>query len=179
MSAVPQRVRTAVTFEECYRAHRHSVYRIGLRYGNGSVGWAEDLAHDVFLKLLEHLERLEDPDDLGGWLYRVATNLALDRLRRERSLFGRLKTLLRGASPEATSEVDRLLSNRQDSAAAVRALESLPPRERAVASMHLIDGKSQKEIVEALSLSKGYVSKILGRALSRLRAAGWRVDERS
>src|SRR5437764_245764 len=79
----------AATFEAAYADHRVKVYRLGLRYGGGSRAFAEDLVHDVFVRLLERADALE-AGDLGGWLYTVATNLALKRLDRERSLLGRL-----------------------------------------------------------------------------------------
>jgi RNA polymerase sigma-70 factor (ECF subfamily) len=43
--------------------------------------------------------------------------------------------------------------------------------------MHVLDGLSQREIARTLDLSEGYVSKLLARAWSKLRAAGWEVDE--
>src|SRR5205807_9510350 len=82
--AAPRTGLRELTFEDCYVRHWERIYRPGLRYGGGNAGWAEDLAHDVFLKPLPHLPRLPEPEDIGGWLYPVARNEALSRLRRER-----------------------------------------------------------------------------------------------
>src|SRR2546429_26187 len=144
---------TARTFEECYRTHRHTVYRLGLRYGGGSAMWAEDLTHDVFYRLLVHLPKLDARGDLGGWLHRVAANLALKRLRQERSIFGRVVRLLKGDPIHSSPGLDALLSQKQDAAAALRALERLAPKERVVASLHLMEGRNQAEICEVLSMS--------------------------
>ena len=43
--------------------------------------------------------------------------------------------------------------------------------------MHLLDGMNQKEIGEVLSLSKGYVSKLLARARSLAQEAGWKLGD--
>jgi len=82
--AAPQ-MSVSTSFEACYRQHWARVYRWSLRYGSGNASWAEDLAHDVFVKLLERLPSLDNPDDVGGWLRRTTANLAIDRLRRQRS----------------------------------------------------------------------------------------------
>jgi RNA polymerase sigma-70 factor (ECF subfamily) len=165
----------AAVFERAYGAHRRDVYRWALRFAGGRSGWAEDLAHDVFIKLLEQLPRLDASADLGGWLYRVTANLALSRLRRDRSLASRLARFFTqeedcGAAP------DDPLTLREDAAAVLEALQRLPPREAVVLTMKLVDGKSQKEIAEALEMSEGYVSKLVARGAERIRAGGWEVS---
>ena len=161
--------------DACYQAHRHEVYRLCLRYGGGRRAWAEDLTHDVFVKLLEHLPRLRDTDDLGGWLYRVTANLCISRLRKDQSFVARF---LRVASSEEAIEPSaaNLVEDRQSAAAAWSTLQSLPARERVVLSMKVLDGKSQKEIATMLEMSEGYVSKLLARAWTQVRAAGWEAD---
>jgi RNA polymerase sigma-70 factor (ECF subfamily) len=153
------------------------VYRLCLRYFRDQPDWAEDLTHDVFVKLMEHLPRLKDRTNLAGWLYRVTTHMALKRLKRQRSVFGRVSRLLRANESDAAPAPDCIQEHSETMAAAMKALEELPPRERVVASMKFIDGKSQQEIAEALSMSKGYVSKLVTRALSRLQQRGWEVDD--
>src|SRR5262249_45096925 len=142
--------------------------------GGGRIGWAEDATHDVFVKLLESLPELDDPQDLGGWLYRVACNLCVSRLRREQSLFGRVKAALLDQSETETDLVE--IEDRTEARAALEALGSLPGKERVVLCMKVLDGKSQREIAELLSLSEGYVSKLVTRAWAKLKAAGWDGD---
>lgn len=164
-------------FEEAYDAHRRDVYRWAMRFAGGRVGWAEDLTHDVFLKLLEHLPRLDASTDLGGWLYRVTANLALTRLRRDRSLASRLGRFFTEDDEEPVASPDAGLALREEAAEALAALKRLPPREAVVLTMKVIDGKSQKEIAEALEMSEGYVSKLVTRGWERIRAAGWEVSD--
>jgi RNA polymerase sigma-70 factor, ECF subfamily len=164
------------TLAAAYQRHRQAVYVQCLRIGGGDIGFAEDMTHDVFMKLLEELPGLERHDDLGGWLYRVAANACLDRLRRERSIFGRVMAALRRQEEPLAPSPESLLAEQEEAAAALGALRALPAAERVVLVMKLLEGKSQKEIAAALDLSEGYVSKLVTRAWARVRAAGWEVD---
>ncbi|HEY3355544.1 MAG TPA: sigma-70 family RNA polymerase sigma factor [Polyangia bacterium] len=167
----------ARTFDACYREHRERLFRLALRYGAGDAAFAEDVTHDVLLKLLEHLPRLGEHEDLGGWLYRVTVNTALSRLRHERSVFGRVLKRLKAEPEPAAPAPDVLFEQHEAAAAAMHTLRAMPPRERIVICMKILDGKSQQEIAAALSLSEGYVSKLVTRAWDRIRASGWEVDD--
>jgi RNA polymerase sigma-70 factor, ECF subfamily len=183
MMAAPVRAPAAnagpmgLTFAACYEAHRDRVYHLGLRYGGGDRSFAEDLTHDVFVRLLEHLPELSETHDLGAWLYRVTANLALSRRRRARSIVRRFLPTYSRLVPHEEPPPHLLLEQREAAAAAVTALGALPARERVVLCMKVLDGKSQREIAGLLSLTEGYVSKIYARAWARLRAAGWEGQE--
>ena len=164
-------------FADCFRAHRERVFHVARRLSAGDSGWAEDVTHDVFIKLLEHLPELEDTSDLGGWLYRVTVNLSLSRLRRERSVFGRVLGALRAAEEPRAPSPETILADHEEAAAAMGALAALPAKERVVLSMKILDGLSQQEIAQALSMSEGYVSKLVTRAWERIRAAGWEAAD--
>ncbi len=165
-----------LAFEACFRANRDRVYRLGLRYGRGRVSWAEDLTQDVFMKLYQELPRLSAHEDLGGWLYRVATNAALSRLRREKSLLGRLDQLFAEEDEVSESSADAKVEMTESAREAQALLDGLPPKERVVLGMKVLDGMAQKDIAVALGMSEGYVSKLLTRAWEKIRAAGWEVS---
>src|SRR5690606_28951249 len=115
----------APSLDEIYSQHHALVYRLALRYGGGRIGWAEDVTHDVFLKLIGALPRLGNTDDLSGWFYRATANLCLNRLRHEsltRSAPVRwLLTALNGTPP--TPEAQVLITAELDQVAtAIRAL---------------------------------------------------------
>jgi len=144
------------------------------------VAWAEDLTHDVFVRLLERLPHLTDADDLGGWIHRVTMNTCLTRLRRDGSTWRRvMKTLTGlvqvardpgGATPEARVGAVQELS------AAWEQLCGLPAKERIVFCMRYLDDMPQQEIAAALHLSEGYISKLLQRTRQRLKTRGWEVS---
>ena len=161
------------SFAALYAAHRAQVFRWGMRYGGGKIDWAEDLTHDVFVKTFELLPTLRDTEDLGGWLYRVTANLAIERIRREQSIFTRIARLYRAGKEQSAPSAEVRVFAREEAEAAAGALASLPAKERVALCMLVIDGKSQREIARALSLSDGYVSKLIHRAWDKMRAAGW------
>ena len=169
--------RDTATFDALYLAHKERVYRWSLRYSGGKSAWAEDLTHDVFLKLFEVLPNLRDTGDLAGWLYRVTANLAIERLRREQSIFAKVARLYRAGREETQTSAETVVFAREEAKAAAAALAGLPGRERVVLAMRVLDGKSQREIARELSLSEGYVSKLLQRAWTAMRAAGWSDHE--
>jgi RNA polymerase sigma-70 factor (ECF subfamily) len=165
------------SFEALYRRHAEAVYLWALRYANGRTGWAEDLVHEVFLKVWQHHARLRE-EDVKGWLFRVTQNLAFRQLRRER-LLGSSVEALRGIFGHRTDldTPEVRLQRKRDARSATEALGRLPGQERVVVGLKILDGLSQREIADLLELSEGYVSKLLARAFSRLAADGWEVGD--
>src|SRR5262245_20479096 len=127
----------ASRFEQCYAAHRDHVYRLGLRYGGNRTAFAEDLTHDVFLNLWRGAQNLDEIENVQAWLHRAAANLAVSRLRAEKSLFGRLsRWFTRDATEKRSPQV--MLELQETAAVATRALASLPPRQRVVVCMKVL-----------------------------------------
>jgi RNA polymerase sigma factor (sigma-70 family) len=165
-----------VRFEELYQQYAAQVFAWARRYAHGRSAWAEDLTHDVFVRAWEHRDELRD-DDVKAWLFRVTQNRAFTVLRRESSLSQRLRQALDwGWRPESPATPEEALDQLQTTHAASAALHKLPGQERVVLCLKILDGLSQREIAELLSLSEGYVSKLVSRATARLAAQGWKVD---
>jgi RNA polymerase sigma-70 factor, ECF subfamily len=158
-----------------YRAHHALVYRIALRYGKGNATWAEDIMQDVFLDLMKALPTLDNHEHLEGWLYRATTHRCFCRLRREKfRMLAPIRWLFGDEHVEPTTP-DVLAMARQDLQRAAHALAALPPKEQIAFSMYYLDGKEQEEIGEVLGHSKGYVCKLIQRAVDKLREQGWEV----
>lgn len=156
---------------EIYAEHRDAVHRLALRYGRCDHAWAEDVVHDVFVALVRHADELEDLDDVGGWLYRVATNACLGRLRREAVRENPAVRWLLGASTAREPDPETSSAAHEAVRHVLARLELLPPRERVVLCMLHLDGLRQQEIAEVLGLSKGQISKLVKRAHERIRSA--------
>lgn len=156
------------TLDRLYRRHHRAVFHLAMRYGLGDEAWARDVVQDVFTTLLDRLPKLDDHENLEGWLYRVATHRCLRRLRRDRFLRHEVvrRLLMVGRTEEPS--VERRVLARRDLERVREGLARLPPRERVVVCMCHLDGKSQREVCEILGLSKGYVSKLLARGTARL-----------
>lgn len=128
---------------------------------------AQDLAQEAFVRALD-----QTPENPRAWLFRVATNLALDEsrtvLRRRKHL-----TLIRGdaeqaerAAPDFVEEVER----REQAEGVRRALEALSERDREV--LQLWDaGLDYTAIAEQTGLGKRSIGTTLARARQRLAEA--------
>jgi RNA polymerase sigma-70 factor (ECF subfamily) len=159
---------------QAYREHRGLVYGLALRYGGGDVAWAEDITQEVFISLMQTIDRLDLQRGLEGWLYRVTTNRCLNRLKVDR--FRRSAPIRWVLSQLAPTEVHQGL--RIELSAELRRVlgyvQGLPPKQRVAFCMHRLDGLSMSEVGEALGHSKGYVCKLVARADLAVRRAAER-----
>jgi RNA polymerase sigma-70 factor (ECF subfamily) len=172
--AVPADELLRVELESAFEAHRHDVYRWALRFMGGDRAGAEDLTHDVFIRLWSHLDALEARSDLGGWLYTATARLAMTRRRYHAGWLARLKTFFK---PQQLASIDDVVAARFATSAALQTLSSLPEKERVVLTLELVDGLKQKDIARVLGLSESHVSKLLKRARERVRLKGWEVGD--
>jgi RNA polymerase sigma-70 factor (ECF subfamily) len=161
--------------DQLYERHHRQVFHLALRYGRGNPSFAEDVMHDVFVKLCRARERLSEPALLSAWLYRVTTNLCLNKLRHEALVSSAPVRWLLGERPDERTPESALLA-RDELTRAFEAVNALPIKERAVFFMCHVDGKEQTEVARVLGHSKGYVSKLLKRAETRLSLLGWEVS---
>lgn len=68
-------------FDSLHEDYREKVYRVILRMVQNPMD-AEDLTQETFLKVVSNLPDIKHPEKVGSWLYRIATNTALDYMRR-------------------------------------------------------------------------------------------------
>jgi len=168
----PQDAPSAATVEAIYAEHHAMVFRLGLRYGQGDVQWAQDVTHDVFVDLFADPGRLDGVENVAAWLYRVTTHRCLRHLRRERFFQSApVRWLL---ETRATASVDPEVLGIEDERLrrVFRAVQAMPPKMRASFFMHHVDGKSQTEIAEILGCTKSYVCKLLAQVRTRLQSLG-------
>jgi RNA polymerase sigma-70 factor (ECF subfamily) len=153
----------ADAFAALVRAHQGSVFSIGLRMLDRRDA-AEDLAQDVFLQLYRKLGDIESLEHLGFWLRRVASNLAIDWLRR--LPYTRTQSLdddMQVAAPESFDDplVDRELA---------RLLAELTPAARAVMLLRYQEDRDLAEIGSMLDMPVNTVKSHIKRSLTTLRA---------
>jgi RNA polymerase sigma-70 factor (ECF subfamily) len=157
------------TFEDVFRRHYATVYGVLLRI-TGSPEESEDLAQEVFLRLHERQGLLDTDGNLGGWLYRVASNTGFNALRSRQRFHNRLlrwvrlEWALQQSSPSAADEAERLT----DAELVRQALSSLPERDRTVLILRY-SGVSYAEIAVAVGIKPSSVGTILVRAEHALR----------
>lgn len=126
--------------------------------GDGTV--ADDVVQTAFCRMLA--APLPDTDEahLRAYVFRIASNLAIDHWRRATRERG-------GPSPERVSDgsTDARLAARLDMA---RTLDRLEPRERAMLWLAYVEGSNHREIAASLGVKEGSVRVLLFRARKRL-----------
>ena len=164
---------------ECYAAR---VYR--LVHGiTRNLADAEEVVQDVFLSLFRKIDAFERRSALGTWIYRIATNAALNKRRGKRSeVEVSLEEHLPKFREDGHREGDRAflladwsqtpeeeLLSREGRATLSRAIDGLPEHYRAVLVLRDVEGLSNEEAAEILDESVASVKSRLHRARMALR----------
>ncbi len=158
------------TWEEIVEQHSARVYRLAYRL-TGNPHDAEDLTHDVFIRVFRSLHSYQ-PGTFEGWLHRITTNVFLDKMRRKQRIrfdalsdesAARLPT--REAGPEAAYDATHFDDDVQ------LALDALSPDFRAAVVLCDIEGLSYEEIAATLGVKLGTVRSRIHRGRAQLREA--------
>jgi RNA polymerase sigma-70 factor, ECF subfamily len=139
---------------------------------------AEDLAQEVFLRVYRSRQTYEASAKFTTWLYRIATNLAVNHARDTRKERPEVTVSLDEPDEEtgttmdvpdsATTAEQNLL--RQEKMAAIRnKVEALPERQRLAVIMHKYQQMDYKQIGDVLKLSESATKSLLFRAYETLR----------
>ena len=152
---------------------------------------AEELTQDTYTRALERIDQLRDPRAALAWLYRIATTVALDRLRQRRPLTVPLDTVAPvGGEAEQAAERERppallagALESSEMSACVQGYLAALPDDYRIAILLHDAHGLSNPEVAELLGCSLATAKIRVHRARARLRetlatACSFEIDER-
>jgi len=147
---------------ELYEIHARRVYTV-VRRLVGDDHLAEDLSHEAWVRAFEKLHLFRGEAAFGTWIYRLATNVALNRLRRSS----------KRDTVEAAAELPRITRAPDDAVVNRRvlslALDKLPPGYRRVLVLHDIEGWTHEEIATSLNCSAGTSKSQLHKARARMR----------
>lgn len=155
--------------EEFVQAHLKRIYVLIYRLV-GNATDAQDLTQEVFIKALQRQEQLRDLEKAANWLSRIATNTALDHLRRrsrraEADLEG-----LSGPLPAPGEESPEDLLLRAERAALLEeGLSRLTPRERAALVLRDLEDLPAEEVARRLNCGKATVRSHIANARIKFR----------
>ncbi len=148
-------------FESLFRQYQREVYRWVMRIVRDPAV-AEDLTVEAFWRAHKAHARFDPEANFAAWLRRIATNLALDHLRKRRPYVALPEGL--AAEQKADSAVQQ-----QTRVALRKAFAELPPRLRVVAQLGLVEDETYPEIADALGISAGAAKTRMFRAVRVLR----------
>lgn len=124
----------------------------------GNVADAQDLAQETFIKALSRQEQLKDLEKAGHWLSRIATNTALDHLRRKgRVGFTDLEQIPERLSAAIDPSPEQRVLRSEKRAQLEEALGVLTPRERTALMLRDVEDLPAEEVAEHLQCSKATV----------------------
>ena len=139
---------------------------------------AEDLAQEVFLRVYRSRETYTANAKFTTWLYRIATNLAVNHARDTRHERPEVSMSLDEADaetglmpdlPDGTPNVEENILRRERLAAIRSHVQALPERQRLAVIMHKYQGMDYRQIAGVLQLSESATKSLLFRAYESLR----------
>jgi RNA polymerase sigma-70 factor (ECF subfamily) len=153
-------------FGELVRLHREGVVNVIYRMC-GDPSLAEDAAQEAFIRAWQHLPNYRPRAPFRNWVYRIATNVALDVLRRQRETVDIDLLPLRSTTPGPEASVE----GRERADQVRQAVLGLPPASRAALVLREYEGLSYREIADTLDIPIGTVMSRLSYARNHLREA--------
>lgn len=158
---------------EAYLARRAELVRFfTLRLGSAAA--AEDLVQEIYLRLagIEDPQAVQNP---AAYLYRLGSNLMLDKLRgerrgsaRDRAWIDSHRSTLGGQDLDEAPDAEAAVAARQRLAAVIAAVQELGPQTQRVFRLHKLEGLSHSETAYRLGISRSAVEKHMIAALKHL-----------
>jgi len=169
----------AAAFEQLVHQYDRAVLRLTVHL-TGSQEDGQDIYQETFLRAYVSLPRFRFECSFYTWIYRIATNLCLDHLRRRRSRSPELSTTnspdgeereLLDCIPDqsAAASPERDLTSRETGKQIVRALSNLSPHERMVFELKHYHGLQLRTVAGILMMTESTVKNTLFRATHKLR----------
>ena len=162
-------------FETLVREHQTRVYNLALRM-TGSEEDAQDIAQETFLKAWRTMGKYRGECSLGSWLYRIASNLSIDLLRKnKRQQREKIVSLEDNGEdgrtlelPDLREEPQTILEREENRRAVWACLEKLPEEQRLILVLRDVNGLSYEEIGASMGLEMGTVKSRIFRAREKL-----------
>ena len=177
--------RTLAGDREAYRVlverHSRNVYRLAYRM-TGNSHDAEEVVQEAFLRAYQKLRQFTGKANFGTWVYRIAANYAIDRMRQRNSEDSRRQQPDRpreqglevdpvAIAPDTAPTPERLAESAQLAVRMKEALDTLTPAERTAVVMRHWQGCAIEEIAAVLKSNSNATKNTVFRAVSKLRKA--------
>lgn len=150
-------------FRQFVKRHKIFVHNTCYRF-IGNHEQAEEAAQDVFFQIYKSASTFRHQSKVKTWLYRIAVNLSLNVIRRDkRSRWIKIITI-RETAELRDNEPGRQLERKEMKDLIKSAVDALPEKQRTVFILNKYEGLSPKEIAEILGISANSVEVRIHRA---------------
>ena len=149
----------AELFKELHRPVLNYVYRTV-----GDRQLAEDITQDAFLRAHQRLAQLGPPWDFKSWIFRIAGNLAIDTLRRNRRFVDQEEPQEMGNPPSTQRPAEKQVERREARRQVERTLALLPTTHRQALILRELNALSYAEVSRALECSYDNARQLVHRA---------------
>ena len=163
------------SFDLLLRKHRLPLVNFHFRMVRDAAT-AEDLAQEVFLRVYRARKQYSPSAKFTTWLFRIATNLALNSVRDNRHRRADVSIDVKAEEDEAPRElparemrIDEHMIERDRSELIRRAVAALPEKQRAAVLLHKYEEMDYGEIAKVLECSESALKSLLFRAYETLR----------
>ncbi len=168
-------------FRVLVERHSHNVFRLAYRM-TGNQHDAEEVVQEAFLRAYQKLSQFAERANFGTWVYRIAANYAIDRMRARRTEDAQRELPGRGVGegveldpmsivPDAAPSPERLAQSGELAEHLRRAMNALTPAERTAFVMRHWGGSGIEEIAAALKSSTSAAKNTVFRSVQKLRQA--------
>jgi RNA polymerase sigma-70 factor (ECF subfamily) len=151
-------------FGELVKQHHRAVVNLVYRLC-GDAAFAEDIAQEAFIRAWEKLNSYRQTAPFRNWVYRIATNAALDDLRRQKEQVNIDSVVV----PSSGHGLEKSIETIQRNEAIQQAVLSLPLASRSVLILREYQSLSYQEIADTLEIPLGTVMSRLNYARNALR----------
>ncbi|WP_215224248.1 RNA polymerase sigma factor [Echinicola shivajiensis] len=156
-----------MAFRSIYDHFFPSLYRYALKFLK-SRELAEEVVHDVFLKVWIHRERLNDELPISPYLFKACKNHLINTIEKAAKDPVLLKEVTSSGLCSKEHGPEDLLIGAEFEKTVKDAIKSLPPVRQRVFNLCRVEGKSYEEVADMLGISKGTVNSHIIKANRRL-----------
>lgn len=152
-----------IVFDEAFTLHHRTVFRTARAVLNGDGALAEDVTQEVFLRLYNNLDAINDAEMLRAWLIRVALNVARNTVRGNSRANTREENYVKETIDATSFTAEKDYEQRERIKEVQRALQKIKEPLRSCLVLKQ-QGLSYREIAESLSLNEASVGTFVARA---------------
>lgn len=162
-------------FEDLYNHHKNLVYNLALQYVQNAED-AEEITQDVFVSVYQNLESFRQDAKHSTWIYRITINKSLDfiKAKKRQKRFSFLTSLFNNETGEVKHQASDfnhpgvLMEEKEQLKNLFALINELPDNQKTALILMKIEGKSQTETAEIMTMTPKAVESLVQRAKSNL-----------